>query len=303
MISAIIAALALGGEPAARTSDLDRDFHPLRSVTQKANSLAGALFPEQVERQFGEVVFLASRHSVGDAGINARDAGIFGGGVERNPQSERSAIRKKDWRPQEASLRGRNEIADHFGLIFIPVRERESSQANVSGDRRSNIFRGDPRRNDEPTVPDFYVAPDVQLNVQPRTGLANGGLARDLVGLLGSGHGTLGDHVGLTRFGKRGPSLSEVPDKAYDPKDPYKGRPKGPSCSITSGVCGLPLGAKVGATLILAWFAWALQERGLIRLGLFGDVPRKRLYGLTQVLGSLGLFGLTALVWWWGSTY
>lgn len=74
-------------------------------------------------------------------------------------------------------------------------------------------------------------------------------------------------------------------------------------CSLTSGVCGLPLGVKIVASAILVWLAWTLQFRGAARLGLFGDVPRERLYGLGQIAASLSLFGLYAFAWWWGSTY
>jgi len=111
------------------------------------------------------------------------------------------------------------------------------------------------------------------------------------------------DFVSFTGFRQSGTPLPDVPAQTDDAGQANEGRPERPLCSVTSGVCGLPLSAKIGVTAILVWIAWGLQFRGLARLGLCGDIPRKRLYGLAEVACSFGLFGLCAFAWWWGSTY
>ena len=63
------------------------------------------------------------------------------------------------------------------------------------------------------------------------------------------------------------------------------------------GVSGLPLGAKVGITFVLALAAWGVGYRG------FGAVLERRcsaLQGIGYLAVSLILFGGACLPWRWG---
>lgn len=79
-----------------------------------------------------------------------------------------------------------------------------------------------------------------------------------------------------------------------------------PYCSALSGVCGLPLSAKVALTPILALLAWACQERFLDRLWGLGKRGRRLGKNRWAALGwfslSLLLFAAVFAVWLWGST-
>jgi len=81
-----------------------------------------------------------------------------------------------------------------------------------------------------------------------------------------------------------------------------------PECSASSGVCGLPLGAKIALTPILALFAWICQDRFLDNWWALGrdrsgrKLVRSRRHALGWFTLSILLFAAVFAVWLWGST-
>ena len=71
-------------------------------------------------------------------------------------------------------------------------------------------------------------------------------------------------------------------------------------CRVTSGVCGLPLGAKIGLAVVLSWFAWGCLFAAYDCLTLR---PRDVRKGLRDLACAVGLWGLCAIAWFWGGAY
>jgi hypothetical protein len=81
------------------------------------------------------------------------------------------------------------------------------------------------------------------------------------------------------------------------PNKPNDGTKHGPQCRIDSCVCGLPLGAKIGITIIFAWLAWLFMEHRLDRFDNQDGRGRNWRAGLLYGLAGLFLLGLSAARW------
>jgi hypothetical protein len=92
-------------------------------------------------------------------------------------------------------------------------------------------------------------------------------------------------------------SIVQSPEQSDGADYPKREGKHGPECRITSGVCGLPLGAKIILTLILAWPAWWLLGRAIDRLDGLGGRPRSLRTALLLGFGSAGLFGAGFVPW------
>ncbi len=278
MIAGMIAALALVGSVSPVASHQRHAAVFVRGSAENIFRKAGAPspFPEHVPVAVDGREREMSLASIEHAALISRpwtivrkeDPGRGGGGD--NAQSGNLTVAKPE----------------HVLFRRIGVNLREAAQFQIVSRRLPSV--GEQYFVNRP-VSRLDVSYFNPAHVDIRPQLPFGRLARDLVGFAG--------------FRERSATLPQVQDKPKNTGNADQHRPERPPCSLTSGVCGLPLSAKIGASAILAWLAWALQFRGLTRLGLFGDVPRKRLYGIGEVAGSLGLFGLCAFIWWWGSTY
>lgn len=76
----------------------------------------------------------------------------------------------------------------------------------------------------------------------------------------------------------------------------------GPTCRVTSGVCGLPLSAKIVLSLILVWPAWRCVDFGLDYMDGRGNRDRDRLRSVGWLALSAFLFGIIFATWLWGGT-
>lgn len=103
-------------------------------------------------------------------------------------------------------------------------------------------------------------------------------------------------------------SEMDLPEQASGSKRSNEGANHRPYCSVLSGVCGLPLGAKIALTPILALLAWICQDRFLDSWWALGRdrMGRKLVHNRRRALGwftlSMLFFAAVFAVWLWGST-
>lgn len=118
----------------------------------------------------------------------------------------------------------------------------------------------------------------VETDIGPQ--FAAGCLARDVVGLttLADGH-------------QKRDEANRAQPKRYDSPE-Y--RPVGPVCRVSSGTCGIPLGAKVGLVVVLAIAAWGVIFRGF---GLLGGPAPTALRSTLYCCGGMALIGIAVFVW------
>ena len=94
----------------------------------------------------------------------------------------------------------------------------------------------------------------------------------------------------------------DLPEKPKSSQSSDKRGNSRPPCSFASGVCGLPLSAKVALTVITALIAWPLYDRALDYFDGLGGRLRNRWRALAYLTLSLGVFaGFFAAIL-WGST-
>ena len=74
-------------------------------------------------------------------------------------------------------------------------------------------------------------------------------------------------------------------------------RPERPICRVSSGSCGIPLSAKIGAVVIFAIGAWLLIFSGIRGLSDLVLSRRNRIQGMLRLLGGAALFGLCGVIW------
>ena len=92
--------------------------------------------------------------------------------------------------------------------------------------------------------------------------------------------------VGGSPSGSEGKPAYESPESAKQPSRVSR---------AISSIGGLPLGAKVGGSLILALFAWLIQYRGFGYLTLGRGYLRK---GALYLVAGSGLWLLPIALWW-----
>jgi hypothetical protein len=99
-------------------------------------------------------------------------------------------------------------------------------------------------------------------------------------------------------------SVKRLAGEAYLPEQPEAtdgGNERAshpPPCRVTSGVCSLPLGAKVGLTVVLSAVAWPLQDWAFNQwVGFSGRRLRWRAAG--GFVGSLRLLFAAIAIWFW----
>ena len=95
------------------------------------------------------------------------------------------------------------------------------------------------------------------------------------------------------------PGFSQGPQDAESAGYSNESGEHRPECSITSGICGLPLGAKVGIAIILSWLAWPRLFAAYDCLTLR---PRKLFKGFGELSIAIGLWGLCVASWLWRGT-
>ncbi len=72
-----------------------------------------------------------------------------------------------------------------------------------------------------------------------------------------------------------------------------------PICRVSSGSCGIPLGAKIGLVVIFAIGAWGLIFASIARFGNLVLSCRNRIEGMLYALSGIGLFGVIGIIWGW----
>ncbi len=115
---------------------------------------------------------------------------------------------------------------------------------------------------------------------------------------------TLNSNELVSRSGSHPQSVAgklDAPQQGSGSKYPEHKRRHRPPCRVSSGVCGLPLSAKIGLAVILALIAGPLILRGFDRFDGLGRARRNR-SGSALYFGAAGsLFGLTLWLWSLGS--
>lgn len=94
-------------------------------------------------------------------------------------------------------------------------------------------------------------------------------------------------------------SFPQRPNEKTGSKNAGDRRDHGPQCSISSGICGLPLGTKIAVTSILSLFAGPLIFGGIGRSRDFILSRRDRIYGVFQALAGLTCLLAIAGLWGW----
>lgn len=107
---------------------------------------------------------------------------------------------------------------------------------------------------------------------------------------------------GLARDADGFARVIERPEQSGSAEYAEQKRGPSPVCSVSSGVCGLPLGAKIGIAFLLALAAWPLQFRALGLFDGLGGRKRNRWRALACFSLSLGLFALAFGAWLWGGS-
>jgi hypothetical protein len=84
----------------------------------------------------------------------------------------------------------------------------------------------------------------------------------------------------------QGCATDEAPDNPEEPSSVSR---------VARGVRGLPLGAKIGATIVFALLAWWIGFLGFVAAL---DRRLNAVQGLGYLVGAIGLFSVGVIPWW-----
>jgi hypothetical protein len=165
-------------------------------------------------------------------------------------------------------------LSGRFAHIKIDSVDRRWGRAEILN-LKFDVMRNDGAR----PLLGFYIH-KADLNSDIRSKLKSSSLSGDLVSLP-----TLPDRDDQSE------QSDSTDGKGY--RRPEHG-PVRPICRVSSGACGIPLGAKIGLVVVLTVGAWGLI---FASFGLLGLRIRNRREGAIYVLGGVGLIGLSAVIW------
>lgn len=121
----------------------------------------------------------------------------------------------------------------------------------------------------------------------------------DFVGQLGGFHALEGIVGGFNGNVGGGSGQIKTVEQASDSEEGKNRLSLGPESAGSRAVRGLPLGAKIGAAIILTFCAWGVIFRSWDRFDGFNGRERNRRVALGLFLAGLGLAGLSLALWAW----
>lgn len=198
------------------------------------------------------------------------------------------------------------------------------------------IARSDHTKESEMFQPHFLVPQwrSEALRAQAQQQLSSGGLPKILISKVQLGisrerrvvlnfrinEGNVRPKLSLLRFARKAIGFShgfgsfasildgltgqlDLPVEASGADGRNDGSDHRPPCRVTSGICGLPLSAKIAATIVLSWLAWLCQDRAIELFDGLRGRRRNRWRALSWFSLGGGFFGLVFAAWLWGGTY